>query len=539
MIQFEKNYDINDGNGSVTFKKVDDLTVEAVYNLGTIKATWNGEILKGTFIDNVSNGQGLIEFIFNENGFDAKWKAGIEKGPMKSKWIGIFDKKTSYNIYNNNLTEDQTAFIREKKWGHREEVPNEWFNSPAFIIEIVKNDKDWLQLASNEIRKDEEIVKKIIQEQPRAIEFVDESLLNNLNIAKLSIRELPRTLSFFKDSIKKDYNIVLEAVKNDGCCLEYASENLRNNSEIVSIALADTGCALQYASDDLKKDRGIVFNAVSQDGYALEFAHDSLKSDKEIVKRAISKNINAISFTDDNLKENEDFILEIIQLIEQEKYKEFFFLLPLKIRLNKSVTELISKKYQNAKRWSDPSLDSSFINYLEYFDAQKPWENVDNLSEFTEEYGIKLPSNHFQELDDEFKILIFDIDNSDYAWEELGGNEKFTIIYNRKNNSILPKNMASPDEDNLGLIKKHQYLDSIHIGVYGPYQEVNAFNGCFSVCNYFDENNKPENAFNIYFHGDELEEEFSEGKPDIIQKLRITITPEAMYHFVIEVISKF
>ena len=79
MIQFEKTYDINDGNGSITFKKVDDLTVEAVYNRGTIKGTWDGETLKCTFIDNVSNGNGLIHFNFNDNGFEAKWKAGLDE----------------------------------------------------------------------------------------------------------------------------------------------------------------------------------------------------------------------------------------------------------------------------------------------------------------------------------------------------------------------------------------------------------------------------------------------------------------------------
>jgi hypothetical protein len=538
MIQFEKTYDINDGNGSVTFKKVDDLTVEAVYNRGTIKGTLDGEKLKGQFIDNVSNGQGLIEFTFNENGFEAKWKSGLEEGPLKGKWVGIIDQKKSSIIFNNDLTEEQTAFIREKSWWNREEVPNEWFSSPAFITEIVKNDKDWFQLASNEIRKDKEIVKKIIQEQPRAIEFVDESLLNNLDIAKLSIREIASMLKFFKDPVNNDYDIVLEAVQKDGWCLEYASENLKNNFEIVSKAVADTGYALQFASEDLKKNKGIVLTAVSQDGNALEFAHDSLKSDKEIVKKAFSEKINAISFIEDNLKENEEFIIELIQLTDQEKYKELFLLLPSKIRASKSVSDLISKQYKNAKRWSDTSLDESFLNYLEYFDSQQPWENEDNLSEFEDEYGINLTSNYFQHLDEEFKIVKFIVDNSDYAWGELGGNEKFTIIYDRMKNRILPKNMESPDEDNLSLIKKYQYLDSMHIGIYGPYHEVQAFNGCYSVCNYFDENRKLENNFIIYFHGDEIEE-YSEGNPDVFQKLKEAITPKEMYKFLSEVISKF
>ncbi|MEY3048454.1 MAG: hypothetical protein RL365_492 [Bacteroidota bacterium] len=85
MIQFEKNYDINNGNGTVTFKKVDEQTVEAVYNRGTISAKWDGDILKGIYNDTVSNGSGLIHFTFSENTFEAKWKSGTEEGPMKGK----------------------------------------------------------------------------------------------------------------------------------------------------------------------------------------------------------------------------------------------------------------------------------------------------------------------------------------------------------------------------------------------------------------------------------------------------------------------
>ncbi len=126
MIQFEKNYDINDGNGSVTFKKNDEKTVEAVYNRGVIKAACDGETLKGVFNDNVSNGSGLIHFTFNDNGFDAKWKAGIEDGPMKGKWTGkLTDSKEPTLLKKNQIINPLTketievyveAFEEELDW---------------------------------------------------------------------------------------------------------------------------------------------------------------------------------------------------------------------------------------------------------------------------------------------------------------------------------------------------------------------------------------------------------------------------------------
>ncbi|NBU05763.1 MAG: hypothetical protein EBT39_05390 [Sphingobacteriia bacterium] len=103
MIQFEKNYDINNGNGSVTFKKVDEQTVEAVYNRGTINAKWDDGILKGIYSDTVSNGSGLIHFTFSENAFEAKWKSGTEEGPMKGKWVGKLLESGKTNEIDNSL----------------------------------------------------------------------------------------------------------------------------------------------------------------------------------------------------------------------------------------------------------------------------------------------------------------------------------------------------------------------------------------------------------------------------------------------------
>ncbi len=89
MIQYNKQYDLNNGQGWIVFKSSGSGIVSAEYNRGTIQGMWDGETLKGEFIDTVSKGQGLIEFQFNENGFNAKWKAGLDEGPMKGKWVGI------------------------------------------------------------------------------------------------------------------------------------------------------------------------------------------------------------------------------------------------------------------------------------------------------------------------------------------------------------------------------------------------------------------------------------------------------------------
>jgi hypothetical protein len=88
MISFETTYEINNGQGWIIFKSDGPDTVSAEYNRGTIKGSWDGEKLKGQFVDTISKGEGRIEIVFHKNGFDAKWKAGLDEGPMKGKWVG-------------------------------------------------------------------------------------------------------------------------------------------------------------------------------------------------------------------------------------------------------------------------------------------------------------------------------------------------------------------------------------------------------------------------------------------------------------------
>jgi hypothetical protein len=91
MIQFNVTYLINDGQESIIFNEEKGSTVSANYSEGVLKGTLEGNLLKATFQNRRANVSGLIEIFFSLNGFTAKWKQGIEPGPMKGKWIGKLD----------------------------------------------------------------------------------------------------------------------------------------------------------------------------------------------------------------------------------------------------------------------------------------------------------------------------------------------------------------------------------------------------------------------------------------------------------------
>jgi len=89
MIKFNDTYSINDGQETIVFTEGKANTISGKYNSGTLTGNLDGNLLKATYHNQKNNSAGLIEFEFNENGFIAKWKQGLEEGPMRGKWNGL------------------------------------------------------------------------------------------------------------------------------------------------------------------------------------------------------------------------------------------------------------------------------------------------------------------------------------------------------------------------------------------------------------------------------------------------------------------
>jgi hypothetical protein len=88
MINYNVKYIINNGQDSIVFTQGNENTVNGQYSAGTITGTIDDNVFKGTFYNQKSNSAGLIELTFQEISFIAKWKQGIEPGPMRGKWNG-------------------------------------------------------------------------------------------------------------------------------------------------------------------------------------------------------------------------------------------------------------------------------------------------------------------------------------------------------------------------------------------------------------------------------------------------------------------
>ncbi len=97
MIKFNSPYTIENGD-KITFTEEKKGVINGTYTDSTITGTFDGNVLRATFQNKKVNTAGLMEITFHKNGFNAKWKSGLDTGPMRGKWKGTLENSSDYNI---------------------------------------------------------------------------------------------------------------------------------------------------------------------------------------------------------------------------------------------------------------------------------------------------------------------------------------------------------------------------------------------------------------------------------------------------------
>ena len=159
-IKFNEKYTFNKGQEIITFSQGKGNNINGQYGSGTLTGTIDGDVLKATYHNQKNNSAGLIEITFHEKGFNAKWKQGLEPGPMRGKWNGSLgnspiidnkekqdDSKRKVAIYAGQTDEETEEMIAisqaEEKPSiiaigffdtHLEGSENEWYGFVGYVI---------------------------------------------------------------------------------------------------------------------------------------------------------------------------------------------------------------------------------------------------------------------------------------------------------------------------------------------------------------------------------------------------------------------
>lgn len=238
---------------------------------------------------------------------------------------------------------NKLVYLKEKEIKTKNEILNDPYN---------------LRFASEELRDDEELVKKIVKDCGLAIEFASDRLLNNFDVAMLAVKNNGLALAFLSDKLKDKSEIVLAAVKQNGKALMFASARLREQERVVFKAMENYSGSLKYANKRFKNNqeyvlssvkgqerysfmdidkiwfkdhdfmakaseisakilskydrsvltREIILDYISKDGLNLQY-FDDFNNDFEIVKNAVNQNGMALKFASPFLRDNVEIAL--------------------------------------------------------------------------------------------------------------------------------------------------------------------------------------------------------------------------------------
>jgi hypothetical protein len=340
MIKLNTPYHVAEENVTVTFTEVKNGTITGAYPNATLTGTLEGNVLSATFHNSAVNAVGLIELTFNENGFEGKWKNGLEQGPMRGKWSGkCVNESAKDSSAAATLTKEQLKWIETKDSWDYEEAPKEWLDSKDFILVAMKKDESILEYVSENLKDDKELILAAVSKNGGALQYASEELKADKAIVIAALSNQGSALEFASDDLKSDKDVVLIALLEDASPLEYVSDNLKRDREVIEAAIKNDDCLAYLLNDNLSpdqkkcleegfsledfdeeyqggddgkvawmKDRNFVLEALRQDGRILKHASAELKADRELVFEAIKQDIKAIDYADEKLNCQPDIL---------------------------------------------------------------------------------------------------------------------------------------------------------------------------------------------------------------------------------------
>mmetsp|Transcript_71107 Transcript_71107/g.170322 ORF Transcript_71107/g.170322 Transcript_71107/m.170322 type:complete len:247 (+) Transcript_71107:135-875(+) len=124
-----------------------------------------------------------------------------------------------------------------------------------------------------------------VKQDGLALQYATEEQRKDREIVKAAVAQFGGALVWAAPALQEDHEIVRLAVSQWGGALVHAKK-LQHDRDIVMAAVAQSGEALVYAAPELCSDAEVVLEAVKQYGGALELASRELQCDDKFLERA-------------------------------------------------------------------------------------------------------------------------------------------------------------------------------------------------------------------------------------------------------------
>ena len=235
-----------------------------------VSVTANQSKYEGQWKDNVPNGKGKITYLkdFEENEKGTVWKGIFKDGQMHGKFeITFSDGDIIDSVFVNGVR--TIAEYRDER--------------KTLLKNIQYSDADFLEKASDHIKKDKKFILKAVKLNGLALEYADDSLKKDKEVVLAAMKENPRAMMDADDSLMTDKEVVLMGFNYDVELLDFAADSLKKDRKFILQLVKKDGFALVYTNNSLKKDKEVVIAAIKENDKALQFAHKSLRKDPDIL----------------------------------------------------------------------------------------------------------------------------------------------------------------------------------------------------------------------------------------------------------------
>jgi hypothetical protein len=185
-------------------------------------------------------------------------------------------------------------------------------------------------VTSEELKNDKEILKIAVSGHSQALHWVPEKWRHDKELLDIILsKEVAATYSFeyFPIEYRDNEEIAKKVVNDDAGCFEYLSERLRDNREIALLAVKKRGIYLEYASPRLRDDKEFVKIALNNDTWStLRSVSERLKNEIEIVLAYVSIDNSTLSAFADEFKDHERVIEACMKERKKTEWSEEMFI---------------------------------------------------------------------------------------------------------------------------------------------------------------------------------------------------------------------
>jgi hypothetical protein len=124
-------------------------------------------------------------------------------------------------------------------------IPHEHKNDKEIIFTIIEYFPHYYKNINNSLKKDPEIIIKIINKRPSLIKYVP-ICMQTYEISLLAVQKNGIVLELLQDKYKNDYNIVMNAVLNNGLAIQFANIEFKQNYNLALEAVKQNGKSLIF-----------------------------------------------------------------------------------------------------------------------------------------------------------------------------------------------------------------------------------------------------------------------------------------------------